>query len=293
MGGPALDSALCVQLRRVLDSYPALAASLSKKYPDGIATVERMNKFEADRKKESGHWHLLNLPFVLYMAGLDENADGRDLALSLLQTLDSFCEQLGSVPGFDGVLKPLRDSEGLWKGDDPKFWSVVASAQTSLLLRSKKFTLKEFAKKLPAETNKDADIFVESPEGHGIYLDLVMKHRPKFTTVEEARAELSLHADDKIGSKFGPVMKTQLPVMVLVVVVARQLQLQILLKNPDLLKTIVGTELDRRDGIAACFHAVVGNRGPDGRLSWHLAALEELGAARPATDSETVSDAIA
>jgi len=252
-----------------------------------------MKTFEADRKKEFGHWHLLNLPFVLYMAGLEENADGRDLALSLLRSLDSFSEQFGSVPGFDGVLKPLRDDEGLWQGDDPEFWSVVATAQTSLLLRSKNFTVKEFAKTLPAETNKDADIFVESPEGHGVYLDLVMKHRPKFTTVEEARAELSLHADDKIGTKFGPVMKKQIPVMVLVVVVARHLQLQILRENPELLKTIVGPELDRRDGIAACFHALVGNRGPDGRLSWHLAALEELSAARPATDSETVSDGTA
>jgi hypothetical protein len=232
---------------------------------------------------------LLNLPFVLYMAGLDEHADGVDLAFSLLSSLDSFCEEFGSVPGFDGVLKPLRDDEGLWKDSDPEFWSVVATAQTSLLLRSKKFTVKEFAKKLPGETNKDADIFVESPEGHAIYLDLVMKHRPRFTTVEEARAELSLHADDKIGSKFGPVMKTKVPVMVLVVVVARQLQLRILLENPELLKTIVGPELDRRDGIAACFHAVVGNRGPDGRLAWHLAALEELSANRPATESDVAS----
>jgi len=67
-------------------------------------------------------------------------------------------------------------------------------------------------------------------------------------------------------------------VTVLVIVVVAGRQQEVLLEHPEVLTTIMGPEVDRREGIAALFQALLGRRDADGRLSWYLAAVDELAA---------------
>jgi len=281
---PVSDADLCAVLAQEMASYSALRSALPPHYPAGIATWGLMQEFDRARKKPGGHWHLTNLPYTLYLANQKKWPKANQLAGSVLATLDRFCSEFSAVPRFQDVLRPL--AKGIWKQDDPEFWSVFAHASVTLLLHDKGFEIREFSAPMPGG-HKDADILVRSPlalktsVGLDMFLDIVMKHRPTFRTVEEAREELHRHAESKASSKFSDAMKHGIQAIVIVVCVVSGKQMEVLLQDPNLLSAIDGPTLERPENLHVAYFAMSGAR-QDGRSSWRLFSRAELAVATPA-----------
>ena len=274
------DEALCVALGGILDGYPALRSALPSGYPSGLVTVELMRKFDQARRAPRGHWHLLNLAYALYLAAQNTWPDARDVGASVLATLDRFCSEFHRLPGFTSATRPLK--KGIWKADDPEFWSVLAQACVALLLHTNGFHVKGFSAVIPGGGQKDADILVSSGSTD-VYVDIVMKHRPKFATAEQAREELRRHADEKIGSKFADSLPGGITAMVIVVCVPQGVQLGVFAKEPSLLSALPGSNLERPDRVWVNFFAMAGVRGNDDRLSWQLLSRDKWATANVST----------
>jgi hypothetical protein len=284
--GEPTDEDLCRYLNDTLREYPNLLNGLPAGYPAGLATSDRMKMMDGDRKRETGHWHLMNLPYVLYMANRPDSSDVNELGRSILRTLDSFCEKFSATSGFRKVFMPLL--KGIWKHGDPEFWSVVAHAYVTLLLQTKGWVVKKFGAPLPGrlaysnQPPKDADILLGANGGPDIYLDLVMKHRPKFRNAEEARAELVRHANNKVSSKFSQALEAGIVAFVFVVCVVSGSQINILVGEPSVLSSSTAADLGRTESVTACYYALAATRDSENQLAWKLFSKEEMAAAVPA-----------
>jgi hypothetical protein len=243
---------------------------------------------DTDRRKNTGHWHLLNLPYVLYLANQGEWPQMTDTAISILANLDRFCRQFCDVPGFAGVLRPLKS--GIWKDDDPEFWSVLAHAYLALRFDDNpELRVRAFAGRFPGGGTKNADFVLEvATKSADAYVDVVMKHRPKFMTSEDAREELRTHADRKLGTKYGAALDGALEAAVAVVCVAKTEQLDILARDPSILASVGGQELDRPAGSGACFF-LFSAASRDRRWELRLFSAKEWESICASADPEPVS----
>lgn len=263
-------------MNNTLCEFPALAAALPNGFPTGRVKCAEFDAADATRKRAGGLWHAINLPYVLYMANQEKERSAHDLGRSLLETLDEFCATFVRLEGFKKVVAPLF-GEGVWNLEDPRLWEVVAVAHASLHLRNRGYEVRGFELLIPQGKGKRADIVV-ARGGEDLFVDVVMKHRTTFTTKEAALTELQRHADDKIGTKYGPVLESKLPVSVLVVCVVQGRQLDVLLDDPDVLASVFGPQLERREGVAASFWALAGIRDRAGRLRYVLLTRDDAAA---------------
>ncbi|MDX2019390.1 MAG: hypothetical protein SF187_04060 [Deltaproteobacteria bacterium] len=272
------DQDASADLNARLLQHPNLARNFDRDYPSGVATSAQLRAMEKDREKQTGHSHLLNLPYVLYMASHPGSPDANGIGRSILITLDHFCERFSLVPGFRGAFSPLH--HGIWKHHDPEFWSVLALAYVSILLDRGAYVVKQFGKPLPCgvrgQKPKDADLLVGESGRADIYLDVVMKHRPRFKTADEARHELITHADEKVGAKFSSALASGIAAFVIVVCVPSETQVNILLGAPEVLAPSTAHELGRTGKVTACYYALAGSRDANNELIWKLFSRDEL-----------------
>ncbi len=181
------DEQFYSRIERGLAGYPRLRALLPPGYPrTGRSRVERAHALDFEEVRTARFGHNINLPLALYLIGFEGTLPGvKGFASQILRDIETFAAQFVDTPRSRQVLEPLWTAP--WDRDDPKLWSVVAHARTSLQLQHTGASILAF--EAPIGTGgKTADIEFRQ-EGQDYLLDLEMWNAAQGTTAEEIRQE--------------------------------------------------------------------------------------------------------
>jgi hypothetical protein len=199
------------RIEQGLAGHPRLHALLPSGYPRRSrwrVDRERALAFEEMRTERFGH--NINLPLALYLVGSEEAKPGaKGFARQLLEDVEAFAAALAHTPGTRRVLEPLWTAP--WDRDDPKMWSVVAHAKTSLQLLSLGASI--LALEAPIGSGgKTADIQFRLEE-EDYLLDLEVWNAATGTTADRIWEEGVRRAEAKAAQKFAALPQGTLGVV--------------------------------------------------------------------------------
>lgn len=204
---------------------------------------ERALSFEEMRTERFGH--NINLPLALYLSGYEKARPGaRSFARQMLQDIEAFAATFESTPRVRQVLEPLWTAP--WDRDDPKMWSVVAHARTSLQLQYVGASIIAFEAPIGTTGGKTADIQF-CLEGQDYLLDLEVWNAPRGSTAEKLREEGERRAKVKAEQKFASLQLGMLGV-VAEVCFAIEEQFELILNNQHILETFPLSGVERCSG---------------------------------------------
>lgn len=195
------EEELWTTLENSINQYSHLKSALPDGYP-------RKKKFNISPEKISWYlnnrsdktWDHVNLPVTLLNNISGEENRGKPFAISTLSTLDRYCKEFNSLPGFKKVLGPLWNSA--WDLGDACFWSVFGEVSLALLLYDRGYKVFGFDQNIGSGA-KTCDIKTEH-NGKPVNMDIEIKHL-NFDLIDDhskLRSLLEGYANAKMQKKF-------------------------------------------------------------------------------------------
>ena len=229
---PPSEEEFFAPIERGLDAVPHLRGLIPTGFPrSGRAKLTYQQAMCFEEIRTDRHWHHVNLPLLLHLAGNDSSVPGgRVFALELLGLLEAFAKRFHGFPGAKRTLAPLWQQA--WNAEDPCFWSVVASCHCALKWPADVFGFER-------STGKDgtsADLVLQTATGR-LFVEIEIWHQPGATSAEELEAVLRRRFEEKAQKKFPRFCAPEMGV-ILQFAFLDEVGLRLLHDHPELLEPV-------------------------------------------------------